>query len=314
MGYTVLYIAFTAVALWLLSEVLLQEKARLRWRLLAFVGFLFVVYGVVSTQILVIILGAAGFGTGQTLVTISYRRGFTTGWALRVRPGVLRGRKATDDLPAEDEDYADEEYEGAGYADEKYAELGPEAAPPEPAAVPEPDDNTRIYSPTPLPEEAAEPAGTFNAFDGYGGYDTGAGYGTGTGWQDTAQPAASYGYDPYAPAAGDDVFANGAPAYTGYDQTYSAPAYDPYAAAAQTYDPYAQGQYEQQPQPQQDYASSYQQPQYPQDPYQQNPYPTENWSPADPYAQQPDPTQPPQQPTDQYGNYQQYESYQPYGY
>ena len=40
MGYTVLYIAFGIVALWLLGEVLLQYKARLRWRVLAFCGFL----------------------------------------------------------------------------------------------------------------------------------------------------------------------------------------------------------------------------------------------------------------------------------
>ena len=46
MGWTVLYIAFGIVALWLLGEVLLQYKARLRWRLLAFVGFLGVVFGV----------------------------------------------------------------------------------------------------------------------------------------------------------------------------------------------------------------------------------------------------------------------------
>ena len=46
MGWTVLYIAFGVVALWLLGEVLLQYKARLRWRLLAFAGFLGVVGGV----------------------------------------------------------------------------------------------------------------------------------------------------------------------------------------------------------------------------------------------------------------------------
>ena len=39
MGWAVLYIAFGIVALWLLGEVLLQYKARLRWRLLAFAGF-----------------------------------------------------------------------------------------------------------------------------------------------------------------------------------------------------------------------------------------------------------------------------------
>ncbi|MEU0037384.1 hypothetical protein ABZ063_25890, partial [Streptomyces sp. NPDC006333] len=46
MGLTVLYIAFGIVALWLLGEVLLQYKARLRYRLLAFVGFAGVVLGV----------------------------------------------------------------------------------------------------------------------------------------------------------------------------------------------------------------------------------------------------------------------------
>lgn len=45
MGMTVLYIAFGFVALWLLAEVLMQYKARLRWRLLAFAGFVGVVAG-----------------------------------------------------------------------------------------------------------------------------------------------------------------------------------------------------------------------------------------------------------------------------
>lgn len=48
MGWTVLYIAFGVVALWLLGEVLLQYKARLRWRVLAFCGFLGVVLGVLQ--------------------------------------------------------------------------------------------------------------------------------------------------------------------------------------------------------------------------------------------------------------------------
>jgi hypothetical protein len=93
MGYTVLYIAFGVVALWLLGEVLLQYKARLRWRVLAFVGFLGVVLGVVLPNAVVIILGAAAFGMGQTFVTLSYRRGFSAGWALGGRPGSSRRRK-----------------------------------------------------------------------------------------------------------------------------------------------------------------------------------------------------------------------------
>ncbi len=83
MGWTVLYIAFGVVALWLLGEVLLQYKARLRWRLLAFVGFLGVVVGVVIPSVAVIVVGAVAFAVGQTFVTLSFRRGFSRGWALR---------------------------------------------------------------------------------------------------------------------------------------------------------------------------------------------------------------------------------------
>ncbi|MFF1547375.1 hypothetical protein [Streptomyces sp. NPDC058291] len=83
MGWTVLYIAFGVVALWLLGEVLLQYKARLRWRLLAFVGFLGVVLGVLIPSVVVIALGAVAFAVGQTYVTLSFRRGFAEGWAFR---------------------------------------------------------------------------------------------------------------------------------------------------------------------------------------------------------------------------------------
>ncbi|MFM9591396.1 hypothetical protein ACKI1J_26850 [Streptomyces scabiei] len=85
MGWTVLYIAFGVVALWLLGEVLLQYKARLRWRLLAFAGFLLVVLGVLIPNVIVIALGAITFAVGQTYVTLSFRRGFEAGWAVRPR-------------------------------------------------------------------------------------------------------------------------------------------------------------------------------------------------------------------------------------
>ena len=94
MGWTVLYIAFGIVALWLLGEVLLQYKARLRWRLLAFVGFLGVVVGVLLPSVVVIGIGAIAFAIGQTYVTLSFRRGFSTGWALGGSPGASRRRKA----------------------------------------------------------------------------------------------------------------------------------------------------------------------------------------------------------------------------
>ncbi|WP_329194579.1 MULTISPECIES: hypothetical protein [unclassified Streptomyces] len=83
MGMTVLYIAFGFVALWLLAEVLMQYKARLRWRLLAFAGFVGVVAGVVLPSVPVIAVGATAFAVGQTLVTLSFRKGFVAGWALR---------------------------------------------------------------------------------------------------------------------------------------------------------------------------------------------------------------------------------------
>ncbi|MFJ3882144.1 hypothetical protein ACIPW5_32460 [Streptomyces sp. NPDC090077] len=83
MGMTVLYIAFGIVALWLLAEVLMQYKARLRWRLLAFIGFVGVVAGVILPSVLVIAVGATAFAVGQTLVTLSFRKGFVAGWALR---------------------------------------------------------------------------------------------------------------------------------------------------------------------------------------------------------------------------------------
>ncbi|MFH9730867.1 hypothetical protein [Streptomyces sp. NPDC017260] len=92
MGWTVLYIAFGGVALWLLGEVLLQYKARLRYRLLAFGGFLGVVIGVLIPSVVVIGLGAAAFAVGQTYVTLSFRRGFEAGWAVNA-PASLVGKR-----------------------------------------------------------------------------------------------------------------------------------------------------------------------------------------------------------------------------
>ncbi|WP_326765107.1 hypothetical protein OG978_11475 [Streptomyces sp. NBC_01591] len=97
MGWTVLYIAFGIVALWLLGEVLLQYKARLRWRLLAFAGFGCVVVGVLMPSVLVIVLGTIAFATGQTYVTLSFRRGFSTGWAIGGNPGASRRRRGGGD-------------------------------------------------------------------------------------------------------------------------------------------------------------------------------------------------------------------------
>ncbi|MFD3733393.1 hypothetical protein [Streptomyces sp. NPDC058632] len=119
MGWTVLYIAFGVVALWLLGEVLLQYKARLRWRLLAFAGFLGVVLGVLIPSVPVIGLGAIAFAIGQTYVTLSFRRGFAEGWAVNapllsaVKGG--RGDRGHQDPAPE---VPDPEATGDGYGDE----------------------------------------------------------------------------------------------------------------------------------------------------------------------------------------------------
>lgn len=108
MGWAVLYIAFGVVALWLLGEVLLQYKARLRWRLLAFVGFLGVVLGVLIPSVIVIGLGAVAFAVGQTYVTLSFRRGFRAGWAVNT---PLQGRGKDDSDDAEHQEPPLEGYE-----------------------------------------------------------------------------------------------------------------------------------------------------------------------------------------------------------
>ncbi|AXG77392.1 hypothetical protein [Streptomyces paludis] len=134
MGWTVLYIAFGIVALWLLGEVLLQYKARLRWRVLAFGGFMVVVLGVLIPNVIVIGIGTAGFAVGQTYVTLSFRSGFATGWSIGGRPsaGSSRRRKAADREPALE--VSDLEYE-----------------PVAPAA-----DPAFVYATEPLPDETAQ--------------------------------------------------------------------------------------------------------------------------------------------------------------
>src|SRR4051812_40406652 len=93
MGYSVLYIAFGIVALWLLGEVLLQYKARLRWRARASGGSVGGVAAAAPAQIAVTVLGAPASGAGQTSATLSSKRGSPTGGALAGRPGSTRRRK-----------------------------------------------------------------------------------------------------------------------------------------------------------------------------------------------------------------------------
>lgn len=196
MGYSVLYIAFGIVALWLLGEVLLQYKARLRWRLLAFCGFLGVAIGVVAGQIAVIVLGALAFGSGQAFVTLSYKRGFSTGWALGGRPGSSRRRKGAAPRsepvlevgPVEQDDFA---VAGAIGADQPVVaeQISDQAAAGE-----------DVYQPVPMHEDSGEyplyGSQPSYAADPYtSGYDNGYGSQGYQDWGAEAQPAAaSYGY------------------------------------------------------------------------------------------------------------------------
>ncbi|MGZ2355308.1 hypothetical protein LRE75_01135 [Streptomyces sp. 372A] len=236
MGWTVLYIAFGVVALWLLGEVLLQYKARLRWRLLAFTGFLGVVIGVLMPSVPVIALGAVAFATGQTYVTLSFRKGFSTGWAIGGKPGESRRRRGGGDRkPTLEVSGLEMEYEGG-------APDVPAAPPSTPAAVyatePMPEDTGQygVYSDSVPPRPAQEPqaAPSHDAYDPYGypahqpqGQDTYAGagqydYGT------DAQSYAAYS-DPYIGTTAST------PQYDTYD------GYGNYGGQQQYADPYAQG-------------------------------------------------------------------------
>ncbi|WP_338777697.1 hypothetical protein [Streptomyces sp. DG1A-41] len=177
MGWAVLYIAFGIVALWLLGEVLLQYKARLRWRLLAFVGFLGVVVGVLIPSVIVIGLGAAAFAVGQTYVTLSFRSGFSSGWAMNApmlggskRRRGERGRQEptleVSGLEAADRGYGDEgaDYrrdEGADYRRDTTAPAygqdddydGDDVFTPSRPVHPTAAETTAVYEPQPVPDD-----------------------------------------------------------------------------------------------------------------------------------------------------------------
>ncbi|MEU1073701.1 MULTISPECIES: hypothetical protein [unclassified Streptomyces] len=231
MGWAVLYIAFGVVALWLLGEVLLQYKARLRWRLLAFAGFMGVVLGVLLPSVFVIILGALAFAVGQTCVTLSFRRGFSTGWAVGGRPGASRRRRAGGAAPLNDPvlQVSDVRYEdGEGSA--------PQGAPAGEEADLAGAAREAVYEPQPLPDDTGQygvysesaPAG---AQQQYAGFDTGQ--------QQFADPYASQ-YD-YGTDTGQQSYAAYSDPYIGSGTTQGYGSYDSYAAPQQAYaDPYAQ--------------------------------------------------------------------------
>ncbi|MFF7157059.1 hypothetical protein [Streptomyces sp. NPDC008139] len=304
MGYSVLYVAFGIVALWLLGEVLLQYKARLRYRVLAFAGFLGVVVGVSQRNVIIIVLGALAFGAGQSFVTLSYKRGFSTGWALGGRPGSSRRRrKGGVTEPVLEVSPVEEEYP------EEFA-AARQPGPRDELDADEPDlfgggrplDSGQIYQPVPMHEDSGE----YPVYDGQstytpdpytsGGYE---GYGAQgyAGWGGEPQPAAAsyagdgsdqsgwggheYGYDPGA-------YQEPAPAPYGYDTPASGGEPYPY--------PYPQ------PQPQPQYETYGGQQEQEQQPLGSDPF-------GYPYQQQPDPQAQPYIPQQQYQS--PYEQQQP---
>lgn len=240
MGWTVLYIAFGVVALWLLGEVLLQYKARLRWRLLAFGGFLGVVVGVLIPSVAVIALGAVAFAVGQTYVTLSFRRGFSTGWAIgnRSRDGDADGGDH-DDPPRQEPTLEVSGLEETAAAD-GFAEHGRFAehdrfdadddvfVPQRPA--PSEGEGAAVYSPQPLPDEtgtygvytgAAYAAATDPSYAAAGhSQDQSFGYGGHSGYDQQG-----YGYDAgqqqYAAYSDPYVGAQGYDGTAGYDTGYA---------------------------------------------------------------------------------------------
>ncbi|MFJ2133206.1 hypothetical protein ACIOMQ_20400 [Streptomyces sp. NPDC087845] len=206
MGWTVLYIAFGIVALWLLGEVLLQYKARLRWRLLAFAGFGCVVVGVLIPSVFVIVVGTIAFATGQTYVTLSFRRGFSTGWAIGGRPGASRRRRGgsgresrkptleVSDLETEYDARIPEQADTAAASSAAPAGAAPGVAAP----------GAAVYEPEPLPDDTGQ----------YGVYSGHQRPRQGPDGQAEQQPQYA-AYDPYA------------------DPSYSAPDRDSFAGQGQ---------------------------------------------------------------------------------
>ncbi|MGW0993869.1 SCO2102 family sporulation regulator [Streptomyces sp. NPDC002520] len=238
MGWAVLYIAFGVVALWLLGEVLLQYKARLRWRLLAFAGFLGVVVGVLMPSVVVIGVGAIAFAIGQTYVTLSFRRGFAAGWAVKRpdeetgEPTKRRRGKADRQDPAlevsdmengeagpdgdhdrrYDDGYGHDGYDRDGYdRDDVFSPAGG----PEPVA-----GNSTVYEPQPLPDDTG-------SYGVYGDQPVAAGAGQPQGagqayaYDYSGYEQQGYGYD----AGGQQGYANYSDPYIGA-QSYGGTSYD----------------------------------------------------------------------------------------
>ncbi|RPF32855.1 hypothetical protein [Streptomyces sp. TLI_185] len=268
MGWTVLYIAFGIVALWLLGEVLLQYKARLRWRLLAFAGFLGVVLGVLIPSVIVIGLGAAAFAVGQTYVTLSFRRGFASGWAVSRTGigGVSKRRRGEPDhqdptLEVSDLEPGDGGHDDQGVYNRESVSYGNEddydrddVFTPARSSQPAPAESTAVYEPQPLPDDtgsygiysdpayAAADASYANTGQSQDQYATAAqGADQSYGYDYSGYNQQQYGYD----TTGQQQYAAYSDPYIG-TQTYGGgyDAYGQYGQQGYGQDQYATGTYD----------------------------------------------------------------------
>ncbi|MGW4380903.1 hypothetical protein [Kitasatospora sp. NPDC004531] len=240
-GHLFLYGALALVAVWLVAELLLQNRAALHWRALALGGFLGVVAGMTQSSVPVIAVGAAAFATGQAMVTLSVKRGRPVGWSLRRADGTLPGPLAKVPLLAAATGGATVAV--AAQAAPKVGEVGPvedEPATEQPYAYEEFQEiDAGVYTEEPVAHQQPEP-------------------------QQYAQPQPDYGYQQQP--AYQEQYAQQQPQLIGYDQ-YGQPVYQ--FPQQQQYQP----QYQQQYQPQyQQQVQPEQQPYIPQQPGEQ-----QNW-------------------------------------
>ncbi|SCF56848.1 hypothetical protein [Streptomyces sp. Ncost-T10-10d] len=252
MGWTVLYIAFGIVALWLLGEVLLQYKARLRWRLLAFAGFGCVVVGVLMPSVFVIAVGAIAFATGQTYVTLSFRRGFSTGWAIGGSPGESRRRRGGRDRGSREPtlEVSDLEMEYDEQIPQRADATAPGAAVYEPEPLPDDTGQYGIYSDHPQSQQGQnqgrqpEQQPQYAAYDPYADHSTYAAPGQDTyAGQDSFAGQYDYGTGQQQYAAYSDPYigtgtTGGSTQYASYDGNGNG--YDSYGGQQHAADPYAQ--------------------------------------------------------------------------
>ncbi|WP_052707085.1 hypothetical protein [Streptomyces rubellomurinus] len=299
-GYLLLYVALAVVALWLVAEVLLQNRAPLHWRLLALAGFLGVAAGMTLGSVVVIGAGAVLFAVGQTFVTLSVKRGYQAGWSLRKADGALPGPLAKVPLLGALTGGA-AVAAAAAAAEERVGEVGSveEAAPDEVAQdVPE-VERTAAFEPQGLAEDGVYAPGYYEQ-------------------QPEAQPQAGQHQD-FQPQAGQhqdfqhqqqDPYAGAYQA--GYDQqqwqTQQQPAY---ASYDQAYGGYPQQHQDLQHQQQDPYAGAYQagydQQQWQAQPQGWDQNAQQQWQPQQAVPQQAVPQQAvPQQPG--------YDQHQHYGY